>query len=145
MLERLLESRHYCSRGLVLNCHTAHARQSHVPGHLPRACLKLPDTNALCPFKTHRAWLSGFFSINRRQKRWCRTSWECMVTWLKMFQSWGLLTFSITIILKLQKEGGVKNNVKKTFLISKNETLQYCPISEMYHHQPRKSKLLQSI
>lgn len=74
-----------------------------VSAPLPSACLKLPDTNALCPFRTHRAWFSGFFSIRRRQKRWCLTSWECMVTWLKIFHSWGLLTFSITITLQEQE------------------------------------------
>lgn len=40
-----------------------------------------------------------------------------------MFQSWGLLTFSMTIILRLQKEDDGKNMMEKNFLISKNETL----------------------
>lgn len=48
---------------------------------VPRACLKLPDTMALCPQRTHKAWFSGCFSSRRRQKRWWRWWWEVIVSW----------------------------------------------------------------
>lgn len=48
---------------------------------IPKACLKLPDTMALCPQRTHKAWLSGCFSSSLRQKRWCRWCLEVIVSW----------------------------------------------------------------
>lgn len=43
---------------------------------VPKACLKVPETSDVWPLSRHSAWLSGFFSMRRRQKRWWRPSCE---------------------------------------------------------------------
>ena len=67
--------------------------------HVPRACLKLPETSEAWPLSTHSARFSGFLSMRRRQKRWWRTSCECSVTWLNTFHSCVRSTESISISL----------------------------------------------